>query len=99
MNYVYVIKIEGVVRYIGITNNIKTRQSQHRRDLKNFNGKGKYLYKMIRESGLELNIELEVIYEFKNRGDAARMECFLILKDYFGDKELYQSYPISIKYF
>jgi len=98
MNYVYQIKVGGVVRYIGITNDVKRRQSQHRRDLKN--EKNKYLYKMIKETLLEpIEIELEVINEFINKGDASRYEAYLILKDYFNDRQLWQSFPISIKYF
>ena len=38
---VYKIEIEGVVRYIGRTNNIKRRTYQHKMDLKSrFNGLG-----------------------------------------------------------
>jgi len=96
MNFVYEIIIDGVRRYVGITNNIKRRQSQHIRDLKS---KDKYLYKMIRENSPETIISLNIIAQFDNKGDAARWECKLILDDYFSDKNLWQSFPVSIKYF
>ena len=96
MNFVYEIIVDGVRRYVGITNNIKRRQSQHIRDAKT---KDKFLYRMIRENSPETTISLNIIAEFDNKGEAARWECKLILDDYFSDKNLWQSFPISIKYF
>jgi predicted GIY-YIG superfamily endonuclease len=95
--WVYQIKIGGVVRYIGMTNNIHKRQLEHRRALKN--GDSKYLYRQIRLMQPEACIELEPVREFDNKGDCKRWECFLILGDYFSDKNLWQSFPVSIKYF
>ena len=94
--YVYEIIVDDIRRYIGITDNIKRRQSQHRRDLKS---KDKYLYKMIRETSPETIITLNIINEFENKGDCSRWECKMILDDYFNKKELWQSFPITIKYF
>lgn len=98
MNYfVYEIKIDGLRRYVGITNNVKKRQTQHnyglRKDLK------KYLYKMIRDINPEYKIELEVISECSNKLEASRLECFIILNDYYDKKELFQAPPFSFKYF
>jgi predicted GIY-YIG superfamily endonuclease len=94
--YVYEIVVNGVRRYIGMTNDIKRRQSQHRRDFKKGN---KYLYKMIRENSPEMIISLHIVNEFDNKGDCSRWECKLILDDYFEERNLWQSFPISMKYF
>jgi len=96
MNYVYEIIIDGVRRYIGMTNDIKRRQSQHRRDLKT---KDKYLYKMVRESSPETIIILNIVKEFENKGDCSRWECKMILDDYFNERLLWQAFPVSMKYF
>ena len=96
MYFVYEIVVDGIRRYVGITDNIKRRQSQHRRDLK---VKPKYLYRMIRENSPETTISLNVIKECENKGDCVRWECKMILDDYFGEKKLWQSFPISVKYF
>jgi predicted GIY-YIG superfamily endonuclease len=96
MYFVYEIIVDGVRRYIGMTDNIKRRQSQHRRDLKT---KPKYLYKMIRENSPETTISLNIVKEFEKRGDCLRWECLMILNDYFNHKELWQSFPVSVKYF
>jgi len=95
--FVYEIVIDGVRRYIGMTDNLKRRQSQHRRDY--IKGKDKYLYKQIRLSAPQSEITLNTIKEFTNKGDCKRYEAYLILKDYFSNKNLWQSFPVSIKYF
>lgn len=97
MYYVYEIIVDGIRRYVGITNNIRRRQGEHLRQFKL--GKDKYLYKMIRENSPETIISLNVIKEFTNKGDAVRWEGYLILEDYFNGKQLWQSFPITIKYF
>ena len=94
--YVYEIVIAGERRYVGITNDVKRRQTQHRTGLKK---QDKYLYRKIREAAPETAISLAVIAEFDNKGDAARWEAKLILDDYFSGKKLWQSFPIAIKYF
>lgn len=96
MYYVYQIKINDVVRYIGYSNNPHKRFLQHKRLLNK--GDKKYLYKKIREL-TEPNLEIETIAEFNNMGDAKRWEAFLILDDYFSHKNLWQSFPVSFKYF
>lgn len=96
MYYIYQIKINGVVRYIGYTNNPKRRFTQHKRLL--LNGDKKYFYKKIREL-TEPDLQIETIAEFDNMGDAKRWEAFLILDDYFSHKNLWQSFPVSFKYF
>lgn len=97
MNYVYSIEIEGVTRYIGITDNPKRRQNQHTRALNG--GHDKYLYNQIRLNAPETTPVLQIIKEFSDRGDAKRWEAYLILGDYFGERNLWQSFPVSIKYF
>lgn len=94
---VYNIKVDGVIRYIGYTDNLKRRKSQHMRSLK-IGDEKKYLYKKINEL-MTPTIEIEVSKEFDNKGDAKRWEAYLILHDYFNNKELWQSFPISFKYF
>jgi predicted GIY-YIG superfamily endonuclease len=97
MYYVYRIKVDGVTRYIGITNNPVRRQKEHRRDYEK--GDAKYLYRMTREVSPETRYELEIVKEFDLLIDAKRWECFLILKDWFSKRQLWQSQPISIKYY
>ena len=94
---VYEIKVDGVRRYIGVSNNINRRFKEHLRD---FNKKDKYLYRMCRESGLnESHLVLNEITEDLPVLDARRYEAFLILQDYFSERLLYQSPPFSFKYF
>jgi hypothetical protein len=96
-SWVYIIKVNNIVRYIGVSNNPKRRFKQHLRD---FNKKDKYLYKMMRESGLdESYMQFEIISEEMPVLDARRLEAKLILDDYFSDKMLWQSSPFSFKYF
>jgi predicted GIY-YIG superfamily endonuclease len=97
MVWVYRIQIDGVTRYIGITNNLKRREKEHnklfRNDLK------KFFYKKVREYHNEIEMTLEPICEFNNKLEASRMEAKLILDDYFRDRELWQAPPFSFKYF
>lgn len=95
--YVYEIKIDGKTRYIGYTDNLNRREKQHIRDYKK--GDNKYLYKMTRETSPETIYKLNIVKEFNNKGDGKRYEAYLILKDYFTKKELWQSFPVAIKYF
>ncbi len=95
--FVYEIEIDGVVRYVGMTNNIHRRELEHHRAYKK--GDGKYFYKQIRLSAPEAIITLTSIKEFTNKGDCKRYEAYLILEDYFTNKNLWQSFPVSIKYF
>lgn len=101
---VYKIEIEGIVRYIGRTNNIKTRTYQHKRDLKlRFMGLGrpKKFYDGIilkyRDKGLEWIldlIELIPIKDFKTKILSKRWEMFVILEYYFSDDwSLWQKVP------
>jgi predicted GIY-YIG superfamily endonuclease len=97
MFYVYKIEISGVVRYIGMTDNLKRRQNQHTRAY--IKGDSKYLYKQIRLNAPDEPISLEIVREFDNRGDCKRYEALLILENYFRDRNLWQSFPVGIKYF
>jgi predicted GIY-YIG superfamily endonuclease len=97
MFFVYEIVIGGVRRYVGYTNNIKRRQSQHVRDYQK--GSPKYLYLMTAKTAPKTIYQLNVLRQFPNKGDAQRYEAYLILKDYFTKKELWQSFPTSFKYF
>lgn len=96
MYYVYVIIAGGKWRYVGITNNPKTREGQHRRGLKS--GDTKELYQKFRSNGIE-DIKLKVIKQLPNKVEAMRLEAYLILQDYFSDKNLWQSPPFSFRYF
>lgn len=94
--YVYSIKINGTRRYVGITEDFRRRQSEHKRGL--MKGTGKQLYVKASELDNPM-IEIELVGEFKTTADAARYECWLILGDYFGEAELWQSFPKTIKYY
>lgn len=88
---VYEIVINNKRIYVGNTNNIKRRQSEHnnhcfKRQVK------KDLYNYLREIG-ETKIVLNVIKEFPSKVDAKRYECYLILEDYFTTKKLMQKVP------
>lgn len=98
MYIIYQIKVENIVRYIGITNNLARRQSQHRLGLKN-NTNSKLLYNNLNHFHKGFIINLETIKTFSTKGEAARYEALLILQDHFGPKQLWQSPPRSIKYF
>ena len=97
MYSVYEIKIDDVVRYIGITNNLKRRQKEHNKSFRV--DPKKFLYKKIKEYHQEIDLSLEPIYEYENKLEASRMEAKLILDDYFGEKKLWQAPPFSFKYF
>ena len=94
--YVYEIKIDDVVRYIGTTNNLKRRQTQHNYLLRK--GHTKELYEKIRLYSNDKNIVLDVRFETNNKTEAMRYEALLILKDWFDDKKYYQTPPTSFKY-
>lgn len=89
--YIYNIQYLGQVLYIGQTNNLKRRQSQHNRALKNPDKKQE-IYVYLRELGAE-SIELTLLETYENRVIAKRRECYLILKDYFGPKQLKNKIP------
>lgn len=93
---VYQIKIDGVVRYIGTTNNLKRRQTQHNYLFRK--GNTKQLYENIRLYNKDNNIVLEEIYSSTNKTEAMRYEALLILKDWFGDKTYWQTPPVNFKY-
>jgi predicted GIY-YIG superfamily endonuclease len=95
--YIYEILVSGKRRYIGYTDNLIRRQKEHIRDYKK--GSPKYLYKMTRENSPETIYELRIVREFTNKGDAKRYEAYLILHDFFNNKELWQSFPTAFKYF
>ena len=101
---VYKIEIEGVVRYIGRTNNLKTRQWQHRNAFKKrFNGYGtpKRFYDSLilnyKDRGLEWILDqiiLIPIKDFKTKILSKRWEMFVILEYYFSDNNtLWQKVP------
>lgn len=94
---VYKIKVGDKTRYIGYTENIVRRQKEHIRDYKK--GSVKYLYKKTREIAPETIYELILVKDFTNKGDAKRYEALLILLDWFGKRELWQSPPVAFKYF
>jgi len=96
--FVYRIVIDGYVRYVGVSNNVVRRGKEHVRAFKK--GDSKYLYKKMREGGLdESYLILEVISDELTILDARRLEAKIILEDYFSGKYLFQSAPFSFKYF
>lgn len=92
MKYVvYKVTIDGTIRYIGYTCNLKQRQSQHNQLYKS--GKKKILYNNLRRRKHEGDLKLEVLKTFTTKTRAKRYECYLILKDYFTKNELWQRIP------
>jgi predicted GIY-YIG superfamily endonuclease len=91
--HVYQIEIEGVVRYIGRTNDLHRRELEHKRGLKT--GFNKELYNHIRlEFGEEYDgLELKLVRSFKKKVDSKRYETYLILENYFSGWTLLQSIP------
>lgn len=93
MYYVYRIEIDKRTRYVGFTQDINLRQKQH-----NYlcfkQGKRKELYNKVRRLyPNEKSFELNIVKTFMTKTEAKRFECFLILHDYFGKKELWQRIP------
>lgn len=93
MYYVYRIEINKRTRYIGFTQDIITREKQH-----NYlcfkQEKKKELYNRVRNLHPSLKkFELNIVKTFGTKIEAKRFECFLILHDYFGKKELWQRIP------
>lgn len=86
----YKVKVNGVMRYVGMTNNLKRRETQHNSALKK--GDIKELYCFLRENEID-HIELVLIEEFPDRTTCKRKEMLFILLDYFGPKHLKQSIP------
>ena len=94
--FVYEVVVNGMRRYVGYTNNIKRRKKQHYKGINS--GQKKVLYNSIREVK-NAQIEINVIGVFDKSLEAKRWEAYLVLGDYFGDKNLWQSIPTSFKYF
>jgi len=100
MYYVYEIRIKGVTRYIGYSNNLDEREKTHIYNCYNSNSKQykKEFYSFLREiypdkiEGIKQLI-LVPIYESKNKAECKKFEAFMILTDYFGNKNLKQSVP------
>lgn len=90
MYIVYQITFNDEIIYIGRTNNIKRRQSEHNTRLKS--GYKKDVYTFLKEKGIS-NISLQPIKEFKTAVDAKRYEMLLILQDYFSSNVLKQKVP------
>lgn len=88
--YVYNIKHDGKIIYWGRTISIKTRQNRHNSDFKK--GLDKLLYNYLRDKKLA-QIILNEVFNFNSKVDSKRMECMLILQDYFSKKDLLQKVP------
>jgi len=90
---VYKILIDKKTRYIGHTNDLLRREKQH--NYLCFRTKNKkILYNKIKTLYPEYgDLSLIEIKGFNTKIEAKRYECFLILTDYFGDKELWQQIP------
>jgi predicted GIY-YIG superfamily endonuclease len=89
-HYIYKIVIDKIIRYIGITENLERRQYQHNNLLNKDNNKE--LYKQLKAINIS-KIKLIEIKQVKDKQEAKRYECLLILKDYFNKKQLWQSVP------
>lgn len=90
MTTLYKIELNGEIIYIGITNDLKRRQQQHNLNIKkNVN---RPLYTHLNSLNIS-NVTLTTLASFKSRVEAKRMECYLILQDYFNDKQLKQKVP------
>jgi len=85
------IKVNGVVRYIGRTNDLERREKQHNYLCFKKQTK-KQLYQEIRNYPIT-DIKLQRVKSFQSKVDAKRWECYLILNDYFGKKLLWQRVP------
>lgn len=89
--FIYKIQVNDIPIYIGRTNNLKRRTYQHNYYCftKHIN---KELYNYIRSLNIAI-IELEIIFIYNSLIEAKRMECYLILQDYFNNKNLKQKVP------
>jgi predicted GIY-YIG superfamily endonuclease len=87
---VYSITCNGTVRYIGITNCLIRRATQHNKGISSDDRKPFYIW--CRENGIE-SVDLEMIYEYKTRVEAKRRECLIILQDHFNEKQLINKVP------
>ncbi len=88
--WVYQVEILGIVRYIGITNCLKRRETEHNSGLKK--GDDKMFYTYLRSEGIE-TIELIPIIECKDRVTAKRWEMYYILEDWTCANALKQNIP------
>jgi len=100
---VYSISINGLIRYIGRTSNLKVRTRQHRNACYNPNHKeyNKQFYQEFRKIYPEKrDIILTPIKTFNSKTDSKRYELYLILHNYFFEKDnLFQRIPnISDKF-
>lgn len=95
---IYKIELGGICRYIGLTDNLRRRQSQHRRDSKK-DDLTKSLYKMKRQLHQDEEITLQIVHTTDKKIEAIRLEAYLILRDHFLEGNLWQSPPHIIKYF
>jgi len=84
MNYVYQIKINNTVRYIGISNDLDRREAQHRSGVKS--NTPKPFYQWCNTNGIKASdITLEPIFKHSKRVEVKRYEAFWILHYYFSD--------------
>lgn len=93
--YVYSISPDGIRRYIGFTNNIKRRQTEHNRDRWSLKKK---FYFWVNERFPNEALQLDIIATFETSIEAQRYEAYLILQDHFNNKNLLNSPPKRIKY-
>jgi len=101
---VYKILHNGIVVYIGYTNNLRVRQYQHNTTYNKFKQDPvkykKMLYKFLLNNGFNDTIELVPIKEnIKSKVEAKRIEMYLILKYYFSKNNTLQQYVPNISDF
>jgi predicted GIY-YIG superfamily endonuclease len=77
----------GLSVYIGHTNNIERRISQHRNNIKN--GKSTLFYDAL----VDGTFTYEILSKFKTKVEAKRYEMYLILQRYYSGEKLYQKIP------
>lgn len=96
MYSVYEIRVNGIRRYIGSTNDFFRRKREHLKSIKL--AKKKELYEKINEILLP-EIEFNILFETESKIHCLRKEVYFILEDYFNKNELWQAYPKSFKYY
>jgi hypothetical protein len=95
---IYYIEVNNIIRYIGMTDNIRRRSNQHNNLLKK--GHSKTLYNKIREmypDGYKIVLKPYTAFLYTDKVVAKRKEMQLILSYYFIDYpnelQLYQTIP------
>lgn len=84
--YIYQIKINGQVKYIGQTTDLNRREKEHNKAYKKRSKKR--FYDWLHSINYTGEMRLEPIYVANNRVDAKRYEMFMMLHYYFEKPEI-----------